>query len=266
LREKHQAEEALEESIRWKSTSVTYEGEESITRAFVNDDWNEQTARQFGRWVRSFSGLERSWQNLIDADTGKEFTEIQGKTLFLLNPDEVFENGQVMLKRKQIKKMPWRGFRLSPIRPFLRKREGCVWKAGEKQTFAGRVVRTLQKSDARRTISLFEKDHQGIRAQPAWLGISSSRCHMGETPSRKGWWQIYWNQKFIELAGRLKKGLDYTKVKSPSDIVEWPVPEPLTTRVTIRYQNSEVIKEFRRGFKESGSLTGRRELGVFPQK
>jgi hypothetical protein len=70
----------------------------------------------------------------------------------------------------------------------------------------------------------------------------------GETPSRKGWWQIYWNQKLIEQAGRIKKGLDYKKVKSPSDTVEWPVPEPLTTRVTIRYQNSAVKKEFRRGF------------------
>jgi hypothetical protein len=71
---------------------------------------------------------------------------------------------------------------------------------------------------------------------------------MGETPSRKGWWQIYWNQKFIELAGRLKSGLDYAKVKSPSDTIEWPVPEPKTTRVTIRYQNLKAVREFRRGF------------------
>jgi hypothetical protein len=33
-------------------------------------------------------------------------------------------------------------------------------------------------------------------------------------------WQIYWNQKFFEQAGRLKKGLDHIKVKSPSDIIE----------------------------------------------
>jgi hypothetical protein len=137
--------------------------------------------------------------------------------------------------------MTWRGFRLSPIRPLLRKRGRCLWKEGEKKTFIGRVVRMLRKSDARKSISLFEEDHQGIRVEPGWLGISSPRSHLGETPSRKGWWQIYWNQKFIEKAGRIKLGLDHTKVQSPSDIVEWPVPEPLTTRVTIRYQNCEVV-------------------------
>jgi hypothetical protein len=69
LREKHQAEEELEDSIRWRSTSVTYEGEEFVTREFVNDEWNKQTARRFGRWIRNFSGLERPFQRLIDADT-----------------------------------------------------------------------------------------------------------------------------------------------------------------------------------------------------
>jgi hypothetical protein len=78
----------------------------------------------------------------------------------------------------------------------------------------------LQKGDARRSISLFEEDDQGIRDQPGWLGISSPRRHMGETPSRKGWWQMFWNQKFIQQAGRLKAGLDYTKVKNPAEIVE----------------------------------------------
>jgi hypothetical protein len=104
----------------------------------------------------------------------------------------------------------------------------------------------LWKSDARKSISLFEEDHQGIRVQLGWLGISSPRCHMGETPSRKWWWQIYWNQKFIEQAGRIKKDLDYTKVKGPAEIVEWSVPESLTTRVTLRYQNREIKREFRR--------------------
>jgi hypothetical protein len=106
----------------------------------------------------------------------------------------------------------------------------------------------LQKGDVRKTISPFEEDHQGIRVQPGWLGISSPRRHLGETPSRKGWWQIYWNQKFIQLAGHIKSGLDFTKVESPSDIIEWPVPEPKITRVTIRYQNLKAVKEFRRGF------------------
>jgi hypothetical protein len=123
-----------------------------------------------------------------------------------------------MLKKKKIKKMPWKGFRMSPVRPFLRKREGCIWKSGEQKTLTGRVVRMLQKSDANKNISLFEEDHQGIRVQPGWLGISSPRRHMGETPSRKGWWQIYWNQQFLSQAGRIKLGLDYTKVKSPFDI------------------------------------------------
>jgi hypothetical protein len=59
LREQHQKEEELEESIKWKSTSVTYEGEEFIMHDFVNDEWNKSTARRFARWVRSFSGLER---------------------------------------------------------------------------------------------------------------------------------------------------------------------------------------------------------------
>jgi hypothetical protein len=248
LREKPRAEDVLEESIRQRSTSVIYEGEEFIARVFVDDEWNKLTARRFGRWIRSFSGLERQWQKLVDADAGKEFTGIQGKTLYLLNPDEVFENGQVMLNRKPIKKMPWRFFRLGPIRPFLRKREGCIWKTGEQKTFTGRVVRMLRKSGARKSISMFEEDHQGIRVQPGWLGISSPRNHMGETPSRKGWWQIYWNQKFIAQAGRIKLGLDHTKVKNQSDIIEWPTPEPLTTRATIRYQNFDVVKEFRRGF------------------
>jgi hypothetical protein len=106
----------------------------------------------------------------------------------------------------------------------------------------------LQKGDARESISLFEEDHQGIRAQPGWLGISSPRCHMGETPSRKGWWQIYWNRKFIEQAGRIKKGLDHTKIKNSAEIIEWPSSELLTTRVTLRYQNREAKKEFRRDF------------------
>jgi hypothetical protein len=53
---------------------------------------------------------------------------------------------------------------------------------------------------------------------------------------------------FISQAGRIKSDLDYTKIKSPLEIVEWPTPEPKTTRVTIRYENSEVTKEFRRGF------------------
>jgi hypothetical protein len=43
-------------------------------------------------------------------------------------------------------------------------------------------------------------------------------------------------------------GFDYTKVESPSDIVEWPAPEPKTTRVTIRYMNLEAVRDFRRGF------------------
>jgi hypothetical protein len=223
-------------------------GEGFVTREFVNEEWNKRTARRFGRWIRSLSGLERPFQKLIDEDTNKEFTEIQGKTLYLLNPDEVWESGQVMLKRKPIKRCPWRGFRLSPVRVFLRKREGCVWKDNEKKTFTGRVVRMLRKNDARKSISLFEKDHQGIRVQPGWLGISSPRSHMRETPSRKGWWQIYWNQKFVEQAGRIKRGLDHTKVKNTSEIIEWPAPEPMTTRVTIRYQNHEVNKEFRRRF------------------
>jgi hypothetical protein len=144
-REKRQAEEVLEDSIRFRSTIVYYEGEEFVTREFVDDEWNKGTARRFGRWVRSFSGLERQWQNLIDEETGKEFTNIQGRVLYLLNPDEVFENGQVMLKKKKIQKMPWRGFRLSPIRPFVRKREGCIWKNGEGSRFSGRIVRMLQK-------------------------------------------------------------------------------------------------------------------------
>jgi hypothetical protein len=72
--------------------------------------------------------------------------------------------------------------------------------------------------------------------------------HMGETPSRQGWWRTYWNQKLIEQAGRIKRGLDYTKVKSPAEIVEWPVPKPLTTRVILRFANRELKREFRRGF------------------
>jgi hypothetical protein len=91
LREKRQAEDALEESICQRSTSVIYEGEEFITRSFVDDKCNKSTARRFGRWIRSFSGLERPWQNLFDESTGKEFTGIQGKTLDLLNPDEVLK-------------------------------------------------------------------------------------------------------------------------------------------------------------------------------
>jgi hypothetical protein len=194
LREKRQAEEELEESIKQRSTSVIYEGQQFITREFVDDEWNKLTARRFSRWVRSFSKLERPWQNLIDEDTGREFTEIRGRSLYLLNPDETFVNGQWMLKKKPSKRMPWRGFRVSPIRPFLRKREGCRHTENDvKKTFVGRVVRMLRKSDARITISLFEKDHQGIRVQPGWLGISSPRRHMGETPPRKGCWQIYWN-------------------------------------------------------------------------
>jgi hypothetical protein len=50
-----------------------------------------------------------------------------------------------MLGKKQIKKCPWRGFRVSPVRILLRKREGCVWKDNEKKTFIGRVVRTFRK-------------------------------------------------------------------------------------------------------------------------
>jgi hypothetical protein len=83
--------------------------------------------------------------------------------------------------------MPWRGFRVSPVRPFLRKREGCIWESGEKTTFIARVVPMLQKGDARKTISLFEEDHQGIRVQPGWLGISSPRSHMGgQRPAKDG--------------------------------------------------------------------------------
>jgi hypothetical protein len=217
LRVQHQKEEELEESIRWKSTSITYEGEEFVTREFVKDEWNKQTARRFAKWVRSFSGLERWNQKIVDVNTNEEHTEIQGKTLILLNPDEVWESGQVMLKRKPIKKGPWKEIRTSPIRVFLRKREGCIWKDNEKKTFTGRIVLMLQKGDVRKSISLFEEDHQGIRVQPGWLGISFPRGHMGETPSRKGWWQIYWNQKFIEQAGRIKKGLDHTRIKSPAE-------------------------------------------------
>jgi hypothetical protein len=219
LREKQKEEAELEESTRWKSTAVTYEEQEFITKAFVNDEWNKGTARRFARWVRGFSGFEMWNQRLIDMDTNVEFTEIRGKTLALLNSDEVWESGQVMLKRKPSQNGPWRGIQTSPIRVFLRK-----------------------------SISLFEEDHQGIRVQLGWLGISCPRSHMGETPSRKGWWRIYWNQKFIEQAGRIKKGLDYTKVKSPAEIVDWPVPEPFTTSVKLRYRNSEVKREFRRGF------------------
>jgi hypothetical protein len=248
LREKQRAEEELEESIRWKATEITYEGQEFITRDFVNVEWNKYTARRFARWVQSFSGLPRERQRIIDMGSGKEFTEIQGKSLALLNDDEVWENGQIMLRRKKTNKFPWRGIRTSPVRVLLRIRDGCIWKCEEATTFKGRVVRLVKKGDARKSISLFEKDHQGIRVQPCWLGISSPRLHMGETPSRKGWWQRYWIQRFIEQAGRLKSGLDYTKVESPSDIIEWPVPEPKTTRVTIRYQNLKTVREFRRGF------------------
>jgi hypothetical protein len=62
--------------------------------------------------------------------------------------------------------MTWRWFRVSPIRPLIGKREGCTWEADEKKTFVGCVVRMLTKSDARKTISFFEEDHQGIRVQP----------------------------------------------------------------------------------------------------
>jgi hypothetical protein len=173
LREKQRAEEDLEESIRWKATEITYEGHEFVTRDFVNDEWNKYTAHRFARWVQSFSGLPRESQKIIDMSSGKEFTEIQGKSLALLNDDEVWENGQIMLRRKKISKFPWRGIRTSPVRVFLRIRNGCIWKAEGPTTFKGRVVRMLKKGDARKSISLFEKDHQGIRVQPGWLGISS---------------------------------------------------------------------------------------------
>jgi hypothetical protein len=203
---------------------------------------------------------------MVEMDSNAEFTEIKGKTLVLLNPDEVWESRRVMLKRRSRKNGPWRGIQTSPIRVLIEKREGCVWKGDEKKTFVGRIVRMLRKGDARKSISLFEEGHQGIRVQSGWLGISSPRRHMGETPSRKGWWQIYWIQKFIEQAGRLKKGLDYTKVKSPTEIVEWPVPEPLTTRVTIRFGNREVKKEFRRGFEGERIIDWAEKTWAFPQR
>jgi hypothetical protein len=155
LREKREAEEELEESVRQRSTSVVYEGQQFITREFVDEEWNKLTARRFARWVRTFSRLERPWQHLVDEDTGRDFTEIKGRSLYLLNPDEVFENGQLMLKKKHFKRMPWHGFRLSPIRPFLRKRTGCQHTEGGEKRFVGRVVRMLTKADARRKISLF---------------------------------------------------------------------------------------------------------------
>lgn len=126
LREKIQAEEVLEESKRLRSTAVIYEGHEFVTRAFIDEEWNKSTARRFSKWVQSFSDIPRAWQKIIDQDSGKEFTEIKGKSLVLLNPDEVWENGQVMLKRRSHKNGPWRAFRVSPIRPFLRKHEGCI--------------------------------------------------------------------------------------------------------------------------------------------
>jgi hypothetical protein len=71
---------------------------------------------------------------------------------------------------------------------------------------------------------------------------------MGETPFRKGWYQIYWNRKFTDQAGRIKKGLDHTKVKSPAGVIEWPISEALTTKITLRCQNREGKRGFRRGF------------------
>jgi hypothetical protein len=104
LREKQKAEDELEETLKWRSTSVIYDGHEFVTRMFINDEWSKHTVRHFSKWVRSFSGLEREWQKLIDQGTNSEFTEIRGKSLILLNPDEVWESGQVMLKRRTRKK------------------------------------------------------------------------------------------------------------------------------------------------------------------
>jgi hypothetical protein len=220
LREKREAEVEFEDSVRQRSTSVVYDGHQFITSDFVDEDWNKQTARRFTRWVRSFSHLERPWQHLVDEDTGRNFAEIKGRSLYPLNPDEVFENGQLMLKKKHFKQMPWRGFRVSPIRPFLRKRSGCQHTVDEEKRFVSRVVRMLTKADARAKISLFEDDHQGIRVQPGWLGISSPRSHMGETPPRRCWWQLGGPQAFLSKAGLLKVGLDPLKVKNPAEIVE----------------------------------------------
>jgi hypothetical protein len=50
-REKRHTEEELEDSIRYRSTSVNYEGEEFIAREFVKEEWNKQTSRRFARWV-----------------------------------------------------------------------------------------------------------------------------------------------------------------------------------------------------------------------
>jgi hypothetical protein len=184
-REKRKAGEEVEAAIAAKTTMVTFQGEEFLARAFIDQDWDKSTQCRFARWVKGFSELDRSQQRLVDQDTGEEPTEIQGKALILLEPDEEWVNGCVALREKKVKKFPWRGHRLSPVRKLTGKPEGCFQDEDEKRTSVGQIVRMLRKS-------------QGIRMQPSWVGICSPRLHMNEGPPKKGWWAQWLNQKFID--------------------------------------------------------------------
>jgi hypothetical protein len=116
-------------------------------------------------------------KRIVDQAAGDVPTDIQGRTLILLAPDEVWESGMVMLKETKAMKFPKSGIRHSPIRVKIGERSGCIWKEQERKRFTGRIVRVLRESDARSTVELFtsqadeKEDKTGIRVQPGWLGI-----------------------------------------------------------------------------------------------
>jgi hypothetical protein len=122
-------EEAAENEERMlRSTAVIFEEEEFITTSFVDRVWEKTMQKMFFKLTRSFFGLEREEQRIVDQTTGETPSDIQGRTLILLAPDEVWENGCVALKKKKVMKFPLKGRRSSPICVKTGERNACIWR------------------------------------------------------------------------------------------------------------------------------------------
>jgi hypothetical protein len=151
-----QTERARQETLRQgkgseaaQATTHIFEEEEFVTEKFAEKQWDKSTRKSFFKWTRQISGVEGDQQRVIDQTTGKEPTELQGKTLILLAPDEDWDGCNVVLRSKRVKRSPRKGIRCSPIRVKIVSRCGKDKLKPGSSPFMGRITRMLKKSDAR---------------------------------------------------------------------------------------------------------------------
>jgi hypothetical protein len=84
--------------------------------------------------------------------------------------------------------------------------------------------------------------------QPCWVGICIARLHLNEASPQDEQLLSHFRREFLKFAGFIRRDVKPAEVTRPSEIIDWPIPEPETTKVTLRFGSQSVTKEFRRGF------------------